>query len=153
MTISALNKTIPWIVVAAISVFTTTSFAASSSSDKTSMKEVQQQMSEAATAIKNYSVEQRDEAGREVRETLDELDADIEHLQQRLDKKADHMDQAARQTARATLEDIRKQRNDLSEWYGGMQHSSSEAWLQIKSGFLKSFEMLQQTFEKAQKEF
>ncbi len=63
------------------------------------------------------------------------------------------MDQAARKKARATLEDIRKQRNDLSEWYGGMQHSTSKAWLEIKSGFVKSFEILQQSFDKAQKEF
>jgi hypothetical protein len=63
------------------------------------------------------------------------------------------MDQAARQKARATLEAIRKQRNDLSEWYGSMQHSTSEAWLEIKSGFLKSFDVLQQSFDKAQEEF
>jgi uncharacterized protein YicC (UPF0701 family) len=153
MTISSLSKTIPWIILAAVSVLVPAAFAASSSADKTSMEEVQQQMKEAAAAIKNYSVEQRDEAGREVKATLIELDADIERLQQRLDKKADHMDQAARQKARATLEDIRKQRNDLSEWYGGMQHSTSEAWQEIKSGFLKSFDILRQSFDKAQKEF
>ena len=136
-----------------LSVLASASFAASSPAEKTSINEVQQQMKEAAVAIKNYSVEQRDEAGKEVKATLKELDADIERLQQRLDKKADYMDQATRQKARAALKDIRKQRNDLSEWYGGMQHSTSKAWLEIKSGFVKSFEILQQSFDKAQKEF
>ena len=153
MTISSPSKTITWIVEAAVSVLAPASFAASTSAETTSMKEVQQQMREAATTIKNYSFEQRDEADRQVKATLNELDADIERLQQRLDKKADHMDQAARQKSRATLEAIRKQRNDLSEWYGSMQHSTSEAWLEIKSGFLKSFDVLQQSFDKAQEEF
>jgi Skp family chaperone for outer membrane proteins len=153
MTISLPGKAISWFIVLAVSMLTPAAFAASSSAEKTSMEEVQQQMKEAATAIKNYSVEQRDEAGREVKATLNELDADIEHLQQRLDKKAGHMDKAARQKARAALEDIRKQRNDLSEWYGGMQHSTSEAWQEIKSGFLESFEILQQSIDKAQEEF
>jgi uncharacterized protein YicC (UPF0701 family) len=152
MTISSLSKTIPWMLVAAVSVLAPVSYAASTSTEKTSMNEVQQQMKEAAAAIKNYSVEQRDKAGRQVKAILNELDANIERLQQRLDKKADHMDQAARQKARATLEVIRKQRNDLSEWYGGMQHGTSEAWQEIKSGFLKSYEVLQQSFDKAQKE-
>ena len=103
MTISSLSKTMPWIMLAAVSVLVPAVFAASSSTDKTSMEQVQQQLKEAAAVIKNYSVEQRDEAGREVKATLIELDADIERLQQRLDKKADHMDQAVRQKARETL--------------------------------------------------
>ncbi len=63
-----------------LSVLASASFAASSPAEKTSINEVQQQMKEAAVAIKNYSVEQRDEAGKEVKATLKELDADIERL-------------------------------------------------------------------------
>lgn len=153
MTKSALSKSILWIIVAAVSVLPAVSFAGTSSTEKTSMQDVQQQMKEAAVAIKKYSVEQRDEAGKQVKSSLDKLDADIERLQQRLDKKADDMDQAAREKARATLAEIRQQRNDLSEWYGAMQHSTDKAWLEIKSGFVKSFNTLQRSFDKAQKEF
>lgn len=153
MTVPVRNKAIALIIMVAISIISSASFAVSSSVEKTSFKQVQQKMKDAAAAIRSYSVEQRDEAGRQVEDTLHELDKDIERLQQRLYQKADHMDQASRQQARATLEAIRKQRNDLSEWYGGMKHSTGNAWIEIKSGFVKSFEELQKSYDKAQEEF
>ncbi|HEY9200380.1 MAG TPA: hypothetical protein VIQ81_02185 [Gammaproteobacteria bacterium] len=147
------NKTLSWVVLAIVSAVASVSFAASASADKTSFEQVQKKMGEAAAAIKNYSVEQRDEAGRQVEDTLHELDADIKDMQQRLYEQADHMDKASRQQARDALEAIRQQRNDLSEWYGRMQHSTGNAWMEIKSGFVKSFEELQKSYDDAKNEF
>ena len=63
------------------------------------------------------------------------------------------MDQAARREARSTLASLRKQRNELAEWYGGLKYSSAEAWGRVKSGFLKSYEALSKAFGKAESEF
>ncbi len=153
MTVPVRNKALLWIVLATVSVITSVAFAESSSADKASFEQVQQKMSEAAAAIKNYSDEQRGEAGRQVEDTLHELDADIERMQKRFYEEADQMDQASRQKTRDTLETIRKQRNDLSEWYGRMQQSTGNAWMEIKSGFVKSFEELQKSYDEAKKEF
>lgn len=153
MTLPVGNKSLSWVVLAVVSVVASVAFAASDSADKTSFEQVQKKMGEAAAAIKNYSVEQRDEAGRQVEATLHELDTDIKDMQQRLYEQADHMDKASRQQARDALEVIRKQRNDLSEWYGRMQHSTGNAWMEIKSGFVKSFEELQKSYDEAKEEF
>ena len=152
MTMTTLRKNIMWSTIATYFLLTAVSFAGTSEHE-TTMKEVKQEMKEAASAIKNYSAGQRDEATKRIKASLNKLDAQIERLQERLDQKADHMDQAARQQARTTLKALRKQRNEVAEWVGGMQHSSNEAWKDIKAGFLKSYQSMQEAFNKAQDEF
>lgn len=147
------GKSILWVIVSLFYLMTPVVFAQPTAADKTTMHDVKQEMKEATSAIKSYSVAQRDEAVKVAKSTLDSLDAEIEHLEARLDEKADSLDQAARQRARATLKTLRKQRNKVAEWYGSMQHSSAGAWQEIKTGFLKSYQTLQQSFDKAQQEF
>jgi len=47
--------------------------------DKTTAKEVRQQVTDAAEAIKNYTVDKRDEAARNAKAALDALDVRIHH--------------------------------------------------------------------------
>ena len=63
------------------------------------------------------------------------------------------MDQLARQKSMTALTTLRKQRNEIAEWYGGLKHSSSNAWEDVKKGFLKSYQVLRETFDKVQSEF
>ena len=131
----------------------TISFAAQTSTDQTTTKEVKQKVAEAAEAIKSYSVAQRDEALQKAKAVLDDLDARIDRLQSQLNEKWEQMDQIARQKATASLTALRKQRNEIAEWYGGLKHSSSKAWEDVKAGFLKSYQALREAFDKAQSEF
>jgi chromosome segregation ATPase len=153
MTIVNPGKNILWVIMSAFYLMSPVVFAEQSSVEKTTMHDVKQEMKEAANAIKNYSIAQRDEAVKAAKSTLDNLDAEIERLEDRLDEKTDRMDQATRQKARATLKTLRKERNKVAEWYGSMQHSSAGAWQEIKTGFLKSYQTLQESFDKAQQEF
>jgi hypothetical protein len=121
--------------------------------DKTTIKEVRQEVKEAVEAIGNYSAEQRDEALKKVKLAIEDLDDRIDDLEERIEKKWDRMDQVAREKARATLKSLRKKRNKLAEWYGGMQHSSAKAWEHVKKGFLDSYEALSAAYDKAAKEF
>ena len=68
-------------------------------------------------------------------------------------KKWGQMDQSARKKARASLKALRKQRNEVAEWYGGLKHSSSNAWEDVKKGFLNSYQVIRDTFDKVQGEF
>jgi hypothetical protein len=129
------------------------SFAAQTSAEKTTTKEVKEKVAEAAEAIKNYSVDQRDEALKKAKAVLDDLDARIDRMESQLNEKWDQMDQSARKKARATLTAPRKQRNEVAEWYGGLKHSSSNAWEDVKKGFLKSYQELRDAFDKAHSEF
>jgi paraquat-inducible protein B len=129
------------------------SFTAETSGNKTTAKDVSRKVDDAGQAIKNYTVAQRDEAIKKAKIALDDLDVRIGRMERKLDNEWDRMDQAARKKARATLNALRKERNEAAEWYGGLKHSSAEAWEQVKAGFVKSYEVLKESFAKARKEF
>jgi small-conductance mechanosensitive channel len=119
----------------------------------TAVSEVKHDAAETARAIKNYTVEQKDEAVKKAREALDDMDARIDRLQARLDKKWTQMTQAAREKAQATERGLRKERTQAAEWYGGLKHSSANAWGDVKSGFVKSYEALADAIHKAEREY
>jgi len=122
------------------------SFAAEAQGGKTTAKDV-------ARTIKDYTVAQRDEAIKNAKAALDDVDARIRGMERKLDNEWDRMDQAARKKARATLAALRRERNEVAEWYGGLKHSSAESWEQVKTGFVKSYEVLRDSFARARKEF
>ncbi len=129
------------------------SFAADTPASKTTAKDVSRSVDEAGLAIKNYTVAQRDEAIGKAKAALDALDVRIGRMERKLDNEWDRMDQAARKKTRATLNALRRERNETAEWYGGLKHSSAESWEQVKEGFAKSYEVLKESFAKARKEF
>jgi chromosome segregation ATPase len=122
------------------------SLAAEAPGGKTTAKDV-------SKTIKGYTVTQRDEAVKSAKAALDELDASIRRLERKLESDWDKMDEAARRKARAALDALRKQRNEVAEWYGGLKHSSAEAWDEVKNGFSKSYDALTGAFGKARKAF
>ena len=129
------------------------SFAAQSADDKTTSKEVKSETKEAIETIKNYSIEQKDEAVKAVGTALDDLDARIDRIQTRVEDKWDKMDQASREKYNETLKALRKKRNELSEWYGGMKQSSANAWDHVKDGFVNGYEAMAKAFDEAESEF
>ena len=129
------------------------SFAAQMSADNTTAQDVQEKVAEAAESIKNYSVDQRDVALQKAKAVLDDLDARLEPLESKLNEKWDKMDKSAREKATATLTALRRQRNEIAEWYRGLKHSSSKARENVKEGFLKSCQVLRDTFDEVQNEF
>lgn len=122
------------------------SLAAEAPGGKTTAKDV-------ARTIKDYTVTQRDEAIKNAKAALDDVDARIRGMERKLDNEWDKMDQAARKKAREALAALRRDRNEVAEWYGGLKHSSAESWEQVKAGFVKSYEVLRESFAKARKEF
>jgi hypothetical protein len=92
------------------------SFAAQTSRNETGTKDVKEKVSETAQAIEKYFVDQRDEAVRKAKAALDDLDAHIDSLESRLNKKWE-MDQFTRKKARAALRTLREERNEVAEWY------------------------------------
>jgi acyl-CoA reductase-like NAD-dependent aldehyde dehydrogenase len=133
-------------VLALGALFAVSSIAAEAPGGKTTAKDV-------ARTIKGYTVTQRDEAIKSAKTALDDMDARIRGMERKFDNEWDKMDQAARRKARAALDAVRRERNELAEWYGGLKHSSAESWEQVKAGFVKSYEVLRDSFAKARKEF
>jgi flagellar motility protein MotE (MotC chaperone) len=141
------------LVPIALVAITVGTLAGQEKADKTSPEEVTKEVKEATEAIRSYSSDQRDEALKKVKAAIDDLDTRIDELERRLEKTWDQADQKAREKARATLKSLRRKRNDLAEWYGGMQHSSAKAWQHVKRGFLNSYEALAEAYDKAVREF
>src|SRR5439155_13268796 len=116
------------------------SFAEEAPVKKPTAKDVSEKAKETGRTIKDYTVAQRDEAVKQAKAALDDADVRIRRLERKLDSDWDKMDQAARRKARATLNALRTERNDLAEWYGGLKHGSKEAWDEVKGGFAKSYD-------------
>lgn len=127
------------------------SSAAEASGSKATAKDIAREADETGQAIKNYTVAQRDEAVKKAKAALDDLDGRVGRMERKLDGEWDRMDQAARRKARATLNALRRERNEVAEWYGGLKHGSAESWEQVKAGFLKSYQALKESFAKARK--
>ena len=121
--------------------------------DDVARKDMSKKVEAAAEAIKNYTVAQKDEAIKNAKATLEDLDARIKQMEDRLDKEWGHMDSAARDTTRASIRKLREQRTDLADWYGQLKQSSAAAWDYVKRGFIDSYETLRGSVEKVQKEF
>ena len=140
-------------LLAVLIIGTNIGFASSHNNEKTTVADVIVESKETYEALKNYTAEQRDEALRTAKEKLDTLDHRIDELQQNLDQRWQEMSKTSREETQHTLKNLRRQRQKVAEWFGGMQHSSIEAWEEVKKGFGDSYDRLQKAFDDAQKAF
>lgn len=104
-------------------------------------------------AMREVTVERRDEAVAAARRAADELDRQMEQLQRQMDEGWDRMSQATRSRSQATMADLRQRRNALAEWFGGMRHGSAAAWVEVRGGFIKSYQELAEAMRKARNEY
>ena len=122
--------------------------------DKTSNiteKEVRTEISQAMDAIANYSNQERDQALAEARDALDKVDAEIERREHALQENWAEMSEAARKSARSSLKDLRKARNNLAQRYGALEAGTSNAWDELKSGFSAAWKEFSEAWEAADK--
>jgi hypothetical protein len=104
-------------------------------------------------SIRDFSVERRTEAVAAARRATDELDRQIERLQAQVSEGWSRMSMATKERSQKEMADLRARRNALAEWIGGMQHGSSSAWTELKTGFRKSYDELAAALVKARAEF
>jgi chromosome segregation ATPase len=104
-------------------------------------------------ALGAYTADQRDEAVQRAKTALNNLDERIDALEKRIDDNWDQMNKAAREKARANLKALRKQRNEVAEWYGSLKTSSADAWEHIKKGFSDAYKALGDAWGKSAREF
>ena len=119
----------------------------------TSIKQVKKETKDLLQTIGSYTADKRDEAVQKAKEGLYKLDKRINALETKIDKNWDKMNEAARKEARENLRALRKQRNQVAEWYGSMKTSSADAWDHIKTGFSDAYKALEDAWEKSEKEF
>lgn len=123
------------------------------STEETSFEDVKAEAAELVETIKDYSVDQRDQAIREIDAALDELDRRLDTLNTRIEDNSESMDEAAREKVRARQEALRKQRQKLAESYDRLKTDTDDAWEQVKIGFSKAYDDIRIALEKAEREF
>lgn len=119
----------------------------------TTADDVKREWAEAVDALKGYSASQRDKAMREAEELLSAMDSRIDKLESRAQDEWNDLSDEARKKRRAALRALRKNRAQVAEWYGGMKHSSGEAWSDVKNGFVSAYDALATSFTEAANEF
>lgn len=131
----------------------TDGFAASHQEAETTATEVKEQAVETYETLKDYTLEQRDEAMAAAEVKLKKLDVRIDEMQKSLDDSWQEMSEATRKKTQESLNALRKEREKVAEWYGGMRHSSAGAWEEVKKGFAESYDRLERAFKKAKRNF
>lgn len=114
---------------------------------------MEKEWQETMNALGSYTAEQRDKALKAGRNTLDAMDDRLEKMQAWTQEHWASMSEEAREQRSKTLEAMRRQRNEVAEWYGAMKHGSASAWDSTKQGFMKSYEKLQNTYRGAMDSF
>ena len=127
--------------------------SAATTSDKTSLEDVKQESKELIQTLEGYTAAQRDEAIAKINATLNHLDQRINALEATIDNNWDKMDKTAREKARASLQELRRERMEVAQWYGSLKSSSVDAWEQMKKVFSDAYISLNETWEKSEIEF
>lgn len=123
---------------------------AATTNDKTSLEEVKQESKDLIQALKGYSVAQREEAAAKIKVTLGHLDQRINDLEITIGNKWDKMDTSAREKARASLAELRRERTEVAEFYGSLKSSSADAWEDLKKVFSDAYISLNETWERSE---
>jgi len=119
----------------------------------TSIEAVKKETQDLLQIIGSYTADKRDVVVQKAKENLDTLDIHIDELEARIDKNWGKMSKDARKKARENLKALRKQRNQVAEWYGSMKSSSADAWDHMKQGFSNAYKALEDAWKKSEKEF
>ena len=114
-----------------------------------SEQEVKQKWSEAMQALENYTAARKDETMAKVDDAMQALDGRIEELEARTQAEWGEASESARAQYQRTLTELRRKRNELSEWYGGVKHGSKDAWQDIKQGFGEAYHSVSESLGEA----
>lgn len=109
-----------------------------------------EEIREAATAIGDYTAEQKDAAVAKAKELMDKLDDQIHVWEGRFEENWQDLKKSSQENYKTSMQELRKKRNDLSEWYGSMKHSSADAWEEVKKGFTDTYDQMVKSLDQNQ---
>ena len=108
------------------------------SSHEAAKKEIK----EAAAAIKDYTIEEKEEAVAKAQELMEKFDDNRHVWEGRMKEKFANLKDASKEKYEVSKKSLEKQRQELSVWKDKMQNSTSDAWDEVKSGFQGAYESL-----------
>lgn len=116
---------------------------------QTTGKDVGQKAAETGDAIRDYSVEKKDEAVAHAKRLAADLDARIKELEAQASKQTGE----AKAKAQAQLKDLRAKRAEASRKLADLSRASKASWDRAKEGFANAYRDLATAYDKAAAEF
>jgi len=117
-----------------------------------SQDEVMKEVQEAANAIGEYSVDQKDKAVAEAKELMKKLDKSMDETESSMKKNWHSMEDSAKQNYKLSKEELEEQRKELANWVDKMQDSSDDARGETKKGFADAHDSLSSSWQKVNEE-
>ena len=123
--------------------------AAAPLSAQTTSKDVGQKASETGEAIRDYTVEKKNEAVAQAKKLTADLDAKIKELEAQASKQTGE----AKAKAEAQLRDLKAKRAAASRKASDLGKATKASWERAKEGFADAYRDLATAYEKAAAEF
>ncbi|MFW5957617.1 MAG: hypothetical protein ACOCQ0_00515 [Desulfosalsimonas sp.] len=114
-------------------------------------RELKQNAMEFMESLKNYNAEKQKEAAGKLKTELDQMDERLEKMERRFEKEKSQMSREMREKMESDMESLRRQRDELGEWYEKFKTGSADAWDQIRQGLSKAFRDFSRSLEKTDK--
>jgi ferritin len=116
---------------------------------QTSAQDVSKKASETGEAIRDYTVERKDEAVAHAKKLATDLDAKIKELEARASKQTGE----ARAKLQEQLKDLKAKRDAASRKLNDLTRASKASWDRAKEGFADAYRDLAQAYARAAGEF
>jgi hypothetical protein len=123
--------------------------AAAPLSAQTTSKDVGQKASETGEAIRDYTVEKKNEAVAQAKKLTADLDAKIKELE----AEASKLTGEAKAKAEAQLRDLKAKRAKASQKANDLGRATKASWERAKEGFADAYRDLATAYDKAAAEF
>lgn len=118
--------------------------------DETTVEQLKQDTRELGRSLKDFSVDQKDQAIESINNTLAALDERIDQLESELAENWDDMSELARERSQKSIDSLREQRSTVAQWYDRLKDSSASAWDRMKKGFSDAYGELSESWEEAE---
>jgi DNA repair exonuclease SbcCD ATPase subunit len=122
-----------------------TSAAASAKPDAES---TQHSTEKTIDTIKLYSIEKKDEAVTKGKEALDDVDARMDKLGQRIKEKKSEWSEKIAKKKEEELADLKKTRQEVAARYEKLKEASKKTWETAKNAFIRSYHRLTHKLDK-----
>ena len=137
------------VVTIALLAASTLPVPAQTTSPQTTSKDVGQKASETGEAIKDYTIEKKNEAVAQAKKLTANLDAKIKDLEAETSKQTGE----AKAKAQAQLRDLKAKRAAASRKASDLGKATKASWERAKEGFADAYRDLATAYEKAAAEF
>jgi len=116
---------------------------------QTTGKDVKQKAGETAEAIRDYTVERKDQAVAHARKLSNDLEVKIKELE----AKASRASGETKVKAQQQIDELKQKRDQAQKKLAELKEASAASWDAAKTGFADAYRDLRQAYDKAAGEF